>query len=228
MVVGGGLMARVFAPFGDAKDLVIFASGVSNSSESDPAAFARERDLLLRVRAAHPAATLTYFGTCSVNDPEQRDTPYVRHKLEMESLLKESQGPWLVLRFPLVIGHSPGSRTLAQFLYDRIMRGDPLEVWQGASRHPIDADDAFRIGNLFIRDQAMRSRRINIAIRSFPVLEFVHAFERITERKANYTLVNKGRAYALDCPEVAGVSDRLGLDYSDRYLERVLRKYFGR
>jgi len=221
------MMARAFSAFRDRSDIVIYASGVSNSLETDPPAFARERDLLVKTRAAHPRALLVYFGTCSVHDPERRDTPYVLHKLAMEDLLASAGGPWLVLRVPLAIGRNPGSRTLAQYLYERILSGQPFEVWEGAGRFPIDVDDLVRIGSRFIGDPAMWNRRINVALRAFPVLEFVRILEGIAGRKANYALVPKGEQFRLDCPEVLQIAGDLRLDLGDRYLERVLRKYFG-
>jgi nucleoside-diphosphate-sugar epimerase len=226
MVVGDGMMARAFAAFRDRADVVILASGVSNSLETDPAEFDRERALLKRVRTDNPGALLVYFGTCSVDDPERRDTPYVQHKLGMESVLLASAGPWLVLRIPLAIGRNPRSRTLAQFLHERIMRGQPFEIWEGAARFPIDVDDVYRIGSRFINDPAMWKCCINVALRAFPVRDFVLIMERIVGRKANCTLVPRGRHYELDCPEVLQVASELNLDLSERYLERVLRKYF--
>jgi hypothetical protein len=220
------MIARAFAAFRDSADIVIFASGVSNSLETDPAAFERESKLLKQVRLDRPGALLVYFGTCSVDDPERRDTPYVQHKLQMESALAASGGRWLVLRVPLAIGRNPRSRTLAQFLHERIVLGQPFEVWKGAGRFPIDVDDVFRIGSRFINDPAMWNRRINVALRPFPVRDFVRVMEGIVGRKANYTLVRKGQHYKLDCPEVRQVATELNLDLSDRYLERVLHKYF--
>jgi hypothetical protein len=221
------MMARAFAAFRDRSDTVIFASGVSNSLETDTAAFEREHELLKKTQLTHPRALLVYFGTCSVHDPERRDTPYVRHKLAMESLLASTGGPWLVLRVPLAIGRNPGSRTLAQFLHERILSGQSFEVWEGAVRFPIDVDDLFRIGCRFIGDSAMWNRRINVALRAFPVLKFVNILEAIAGKKANFVLVPKGENFKLDCPEVLQIAGELRLDLSDRYLERVLRKYFG-
>lgn len=228
MVVGHGMMARAFSVFRDRAEIVIFASGVSNSLESDPVAFDREAALLEQTRADHSGALLVYFGTCSVDDPERRKTPYVQHKLRMESLLVASSGPWLVLRVPLAIGRNPGGRTLAQFLYERIVRGEAFEVWEGAARFPIDVDDVLRIGSRLIADQAMWNRRINIALRRFAVLDFVHVMEGIVGKKAVYNVVRKGRSFDLDCPEVRAMAGALNLDLSEHYLERVLRKYFGR
>lgn len=226
MVVGDGMMATAFSAFRDSADVVVFASGVSNSLETDPAAFKRERELLQKVREGHPDALLVYFGTCSVDDPERRETPYVQHKLAMEALLAASRGNWLVLRIPLAIGRNPGSRTLAQFLYERIAHGEPFEIWEGAARFPIDVDDALRIGSRFINDPAMWRRCINVALRQFPVLDFVRVLEEIVGRKANYTLVRKGQRYELDCPEILQIAGELGLELTEDYLAKVLHKYF--
>lgn len=220
------MMARAFSAFGGRADVVIFASGVSNSLETDSAAFSREKALLEQVRKDNPAALLVYCGTCSADDPELRDTPYVRHKLAMESLLSASDGPWLVLRIPLAIGRNSRSRTLAQFLHERIARGQPFEVWEGAARFPIDVEDIFRIGSRFIDDPALWNRRINVALRSFPVRDFVSVMERIVGRKANCTLVRRGRRYELACPEALQVARELDLDLGEQYLEKLLRKYF--
>ena len=118
MVVGNGMMAEAFSTFRNNDRVVIFASGVSNSLEKDPVAFIREKNLLLRTREENAEKLLVYFGTCSVDDPDRRDTPYVRHKLEMEELLANSAGSWMVLRLPLAIGPGHRGPTLAQYLYE--------------------------------------------------------------------------------------------------------------
>ena len=126
----------------------------------------------------------------------------------------------------LAIGPGHRGPTLAQFLYERISRGEPFEVWAHATRYPIDVVDAFRIASRFVEDPSMWNRRINVALRAFPVLDFVHIMERIVGKAAVYTLVPKGRHYEVSCPEVAAVAKGLNLDFSDRYLDRVLRSYF--
>ena len=226
MVVGDGMMARAFSAYAADAGVIIFASGVSDSTETRESAFARERDLLQRTRARHPDELLVYFGTCSVEDPDRRDTPYVRHKLEMESLLRASPGSWLVLRLPLAIGPSHRGNTLANFLHDRIVHGRSFEVWTRATRYPVDVDDAFRVASRLIADRSMWGRTINIALRAFPILDFVRILEDITGRKAEYKLVHRGQHYMLQCPEVAALADALDLDRGEGYLENVLRKYF--
>jgi len=227
MVVGDGLIARAFSRFRDDERVVVFASGVSNSLETDPERFSRERELLMRTRAENRGRLLVYFGTCSVEDPERRHTPYVSHKLALEQALAASPGPWLVLRLPLAVGRAQRGATLAQFLHDRIVNGERFEVWRHATRYPIDVEDAARIAERFMRDATMWNRTINVALRAFPVIDFVHALERILGQRASYAVVEKGAHYEVSCPEVAQLAQELGLDFSDQYLDRVLRKYFG-
>ena len=226
MVVGDGLIARAFAAFGSRQDVIIYASGVSDSTETRAAAFAREKTLLARTRAAHPATLLVYFSTCSVDDPDRRSTPYVQHKLAMEAQLAAAPGPWMVLRLPLAIGPVHRSPTLANFLHDRIVRGEAFEVWSRSMRYPIDVDDVVRVASHFIAGRVYWRRTINIALRAFTVLDFVRVLESITGKRAAYILVEKGAHYDVPCPEVARLASELELDLSAHYLERVLRKYF--
>jgi len=228
MVVGGGMMAKAFSAFIPDRGVVVFASGVSDSLEVRSEEFAREKALLLRTRDANPGRLLVYFGTCSVVDPEKRDTPYVEHKLEMESLLQKGSDPWMILRVPLAIGPMHRSRTLAQFLYGQITHERPFEVWAQATRYPIDVADTFRIASHFIGQPSMWNRRIDLALRSFSILDFVRSMESIVGKAAKYELVPKGTHYELSCPEVRAIAEQLGLDLSELYLDRVLRKYFRR
>lgn len=226
MVVGAGLIAKAFSDFAPRKDVVIFASGVSDSMETRADAFDRERELLERTRAVHSEALLVYFGTCSVADPDRRATPYVQHKLAMEASLASGTRPWMVVRLPLAIGPVHRSPTLANFLHERIVRGEPFEVWSRSTRYPLDVEDAVRITGRFIADCALWGRPLNVALRAFPVLDFVRVLETIAGKRARYTCVEKGAHYEVRCPELVRLARELDLDTSPRYLELVLRKYF--
>ena len=226
MIVGSGMMATAFAAFRPDSEVVIFASGVSDSLEVRPEAFDRERRLLVRTRAEHPGKLMVYFGTCSAVDPDRRDTPYVQHKLKMESLLEQSGEPWMILRVPLAIGPVHRTRTLAQYLFEKISREQPFEVWTHATRYPIDVVDTFRIASHFICEHSTWNRRLNVALRAFRVVDFVRSMERIVGKRAHYEQVARGKHYELSCPEVKAIANRLDLDFSESYLHHVLSKYF--
>ena len=222
-------MAQAFSSFREDPDVVIFASGVSNSLETDPAAFDREKTLLQRARSEYEDKLLVYFGTCSVDDPDRKNSLYVHHKLEMEAILARSDARWMVLRLPLAIGKGHRGPTLAQYLYERISRREQFEVWAGATRYPIDVDDVCRIAQRLLADSTMTNRVINIAFGAYKVLDFVHSMEKISGKRANFTMVHhKGRHYDIRCPEVENIADELKIDRRKDYLEKTLRKYFGR
>src|SRR5690606_10434611 len=90
MIVGNGLIASAFqsSPLKDDPNIVVFASGVSNSRETSKDEFLRERQLLLET--INQGKLILYFSTCSVYDPSQKDAPYITHKLEMEDLVRQS------------------------------------------------------------------------------------------------------------------------------------------
>src|SRR5260221_126460 len=100
MVVGSGMMAQAFPDYAESTRTVIFASGVSNSLESDPRAFAREQVLLEEARRTNPEALLVYFSTCNIEDADRKNAHYARHKFAMESFLEKSPGKWLIFRLP--------------------------------------------------------------------------------------------------------------------------------
>jgi nucleoside-diphosphate-sugar epimerase len=226
VVIGAAMMARAFTRLRTRRWVVVCASGVSNSFETDPAQFERERHVLEEERKARPDALLPYFGTCSVYHPDRIDTPYVQHKLRTEALLAESRGDYLVLRLPLVIRPSERAKTLPSFLHARIRNGESFEVWSRAMRYPIDVDDVVRIAARFVDEPALINRRINVALRPYPVMDFVRIMERIVGREARVVLRDKGGTYEVSCPELQELHAKLQLDRSEQYLERVLRKYF--
>ena len=87
MIIGRGLVATAFATCWqhDATTAIV-AAGVSNSAESDPAAFAREEKLLGEVISNPAIERIVYFGSCAVGNAAEQQTPYLQHKARMEAL----------------------------------------------------------------------------------------------------------------------------------------------
>ena len=85
------MMAKAFLrqDFGYFNEILVYCSGVSDSKASNPAAFHRERLLLkeMLVLAAHAGQPLIYFGTCSIYDSLTNSSPYLEHKILLESLV---------------------------------------------------------------------------------------------------------------------------------------------
>ena len=82
MVIGNGMLAKAFGAFKDNPEVVIFASGVSNSKETNNDSFKREEKLLNKVISENNNSIIVYFSTCSVYDDSVNETNYVLHKIQ--------------------------------------------------------------------------------------------------------------------------------------------------
>lgn len=226
MIVGKGLLAHAFEPhFSESSDVIVFASGVSNSLETRPGEFAREA-ALLRQRLDSEARRFIYFSSCGVTAAESELTPYMRHKRSMESLvLSASHG--LVLRLPQVVGRTENHHTLTNFLRDHIVSGEHFTVWAHAERNLIDIDDIVKIGVRLAEELPTEATVISIAAaRSLLMPEIVGIFERVLGNTANCSYLKKGTPMVIDTAVAESLSAQLGIDLVDGYIERVIAKYY--
>lgn len=230
MIIGNGLLARAFAPyFAERDDVVIFASGVSNSRETDPAAFARERAMLDRAldRAVAQDQLLVYFSSCSIADPELTQAPYVLHKHATEKLLAERAPRMAIFRLPQVVGRTPNPHTLTNYLHQTIASGKHFQVWNRARRNLIDVDDVAQIGRRLIERGDTINRAVNIACPySVAVPDLVALFETVMDRQARYDLVDSGGSYHIDVDPAMSAAAEAGVVMDQNYVIQLIRKYY--
>ena len=91
MVIGNGMIANRFMNYKNDKDIIIFASGVSNSKDTIEQNFLREFKLLNQTIKDNPGNTFVYFSTCSIQDNDLASSPYVIHKKKLKNLLNKMQ-----------------------------------------------------------------------------------------------------------------------------------------
>jgi nucleoside-diphosphate-sugar epimerase len=223
------MLARAFAPYAESPDVLVFASGVSNSREVSTDAFTREGRLLRESATRYPDATFVYFSTCSVLDEELRSAPYVQHKLAMEALTS-TRPRFYVFRLPLVVGYSDNPHTLMNFFYHRILRELPIPVWDGAERNLIDVQDVYAIASRIIDRRLMENQIINIAApQNISITDIVTTMAAVTGKAPN-VVHEKGHQrsrYAIDISAIKPTVDDLKLAFDECYLESTLRKYYG-
>ena len=226
MIIGNGLISRGFASrYADDDNIVIFASGVSNSAETGTEAFLREKFLLLEALAM--GRKLLYFSSCGLTSKNELLRPYMRHKAEMENaVLASKQG--LVLRLPQVVGNTTNPYTLTNFLRDRIILHEPIDVWANAERNLIDIDDVVAIGTEFLRSWPSNDRVIAIATqKSTPMPEIVAAMEEALGIRAITRIFDTGEPMPVDSTIAMEAAQRLRLDLENNYVRRIIKKYYG-
>jgi nucleoside-diphosphate-sugar epimerase len=142
MVIGNGLMGRTFSSFTEYDEVVIFASGVSNSKEQNDYEFEKETTLLNDTISKNKNKKLIYFSTVFIDNIKSK---YYTHKKNMETIIVEKCQNYLIVRLPQVVGYCGNSNNLFNFLKNKINCGDEIQIDKSAIRSLIDVDDVYKI-----------------------------------------------------------------------------------
>jgi nucleoside-diphosphate-sugar epimerase len=224
MVVGNGLLGAAFKKVWGFDEL-IFASGVSSSSECDIEAFNRERDLLLYHLEVNSHLKLVYFSTILVNSS---NTPYYKHKGEMESLITEKANDYVIFRLPQVLGDFGNKTNLIQYLAKAIANGDSISVGADnvVERSIIDVEDVVTIVSVCL--DYVNREIVNIS--GIEKLNIVEIIRLIGERLNIIPIItNTNDKLANWSIENSEIVDRIIHQYSsikvDGYTKSVIDKY---
>lgn len=222
MIIGKGLIATLFLEH-DTDEVVYFASGVSNSSETCADAFRREALLVEKTLNENPEKLLVYFSTCSIYDSSKYNSLYVLHKLHMEELIKQKAKDFLILRVSNAVGKGGNANLLMNYLFRQINSHAPLTVHKNATRNLIDVEDVKHITLRYIESQQW-NKIVNVAYtENFTILEIIKAFEQQLDKTADKTIENKGEHYSID---VQALDYHFELTEKLDYLNRIITKYY--
>lgn len=143
MIVGSGLLSSEFAKFSHSfNEYLIFASGVSNSKETNTNNFNREKELLITTLNDYPNLKLIYFSSVLTNII---DNDYYRHKLEVEDIIKNKSKNYIIFRIPQIIGLNGNQLNIVNFLKNSIKNGNKILVYEDVYRSLIDIEDLVKI-----------------------------------------------------------------------------------
>lgn len=228
-VIGNGMIAQRFSTCVCQNDIVLFASGVSNSKENHPAPYIRERVLLESTLTKLSGQLFVYFSTASVNDPMEQNTPYVRHKLAIEQLISSQVPNYLIIRASNVVGGLGNRHTILNYFWEHIQQGKRFDVWQYATRNLIDLDDLYRAVEQAITCSSCQNQILTLVNpNSVKPLQIVRAIETYTGRRAIYERVDKGIPFNVH----THIGQLLDVAESywqpDQYIHRLLQKYYAK
>jgi len=178
MVIGTGIIGSAFSGYLN-KNVVIFASGVSNSHETDKQSFARELKLLDDIIFSLKNKKLIYFSTIMSN---VHDSCYCKHKLYVERYIKDHVENYIIFRLSQVIGNGGNSNNIFNRLKHQAKNDKEIVVYENIQRSLIDVDDIYKIVKYCI--SRTNKGIINIvSIEDQSVLEIVKCI--ISETKSN-------------------------------------------
>jgi len=227
MIIGNGMVAFNFANYKDVDDVVIFASGVSNSKATDRREFDREKDLLRETIAVYKQKKIVYFSTFNLYDPQEQNSPYCLHKLNMEACIEQNALKYNIFRLGHVAGSSAKQYTILSFLYNAIQNEIPFNLWEYASRNIIDIDDISKICT-YIIDHDMYPNQITNVCNSLntTIPDIVSILEKMLGKKGFYTTIEKGGAPSVDNSNIRMIAKDLGINFDEMYTQRVINKYY--
>lgn len=224
MIIGNGMLAQKFKDYEHNEEIIIFASGVSNSKESSQKAFKREETLLRATLKDIRSEKIIYFSTCSLYDTYFENSLYTKHKLRMEEILSELSNNYIIFRLPQVVGNNNKDQLLG-FLHDSILNNKYFELYD-IERNIIDISDVKQIIDYIIDNNLFHNRTLNIANeKNIKVVELVKKIENIVNEKANYLLVNISGSFNIDVKDISEVIKVLNI-FNKNYEENTIRKYY--
>lgn len=223
VVIGSGLLAKFFLKSTLGNEYLIFASGVSNSLETRKSEFERERQLLRQVIRDYPNLIMVYFSTCSIY--QEKLTPYVNHKMEMEVLITNSVNNYHIYRLPQVVGPVDNS-TLVSYFVKSIYSGSSVKLMKEAKRNLVSVADITRIVELIASKHANENVTTNIAA-AYPVrvTDVYHYIASICDKESNFELISGGESYDIPLESIRGFIDNSDYIFTTEYWQHVLDKY---
>lgn len=234
MIIGSGFIAQNFKKkifLLKKYNVAIYASGVSNSQSKNANHFLREKKKLIYYKKKIEKKILVYISTCSVYDPSRKNTSYVKHKLEMENLIKKNFNKFIIFRFPEVVGYNSNKKNLINFFYVNIINNKKFKLWINSKRNIIDIDDAIKLCFSYIKfykDYKNINFIFNIANKLFfSVIDVINIFEKLTFKKALYSKVKFGNLNWMIKPSTNKKIVKLSkIKFDEYYLEKVIKKYY--
>lgn len=231
MIIGRGLLAQAFESlYLNSHDVLIFASGVSNSMCIDPLEFEREKKMIEDALSSHPLAKFIYFSTTSIFDGDLQSSPYVLHKKEIEKLLlsENQKSRTLIFRLPIVAGKTANKHTLLNFLVNKIVTGESFKVFANAYRNILGIDDLVKICSIIIESKAPKGNAFNVCNPvAIKMTDLIPVLEEVIGKKAIFELVQKGGGnLQIDLHEINPFLKLAGLTFDSQYLPRTLKKYY--
>lgn len=222
MIVGNGLIANAFRDV-DKSDVIFFASGVSNSLETDKNQFLREENLIHKTISENSDKLFIYFSTCSIYDSSKSDSAYVSHKLNMEYMISTKSSRYLIIRVSNAVGRGGNENLLMNHLYKTIKSDSKIIIHTNAKRNLIDVEDIVQLV-LELMKQEVYNKIVNIAYpKNFSISEIVQCFENSLNVEAHKVCEDKGASYTIDAHwSKYYFAEELGVEY----LNRLINKYY--
>lgn len=223
MIIGNGLIAKSLSKYKDNDNILIFASGVSDSKETRQEEFNREIKLIEECITNHKDKIFVYFG--STSSLLKNKNNYSIHKTNIENKIKNNFKKYIILRLPQVFGNGGNNNNLINFLKKNIIENKEILIYKNCYRSIIDVDDVALITDILIKNY--KSKKIlNISnIELSKVDSIINYLECILGKKSIIKYINyKSLIYKKNSKLIEKIIEENNIR-KENYLLGVLKKY---
>lgn len=223
MIIGNGLVASAFSKkYETCQTFVIYASGVSNSKETNLNRYAKETKLLKDTIKKNTEKTIVYFSTTSIYTSS---TPYTEHKKQIESLIKDYAQYYYIFRLPQVVGPAGNPNNLINFFVNQIENENVIHLARNISRSLIDVEDVYKIVDYVINHSDVNQIFDISHVQLKKVEDIIILLEGILSKKANILLKeDEIDCYQKNSDQIEECIQKLNIRHKN-YTQSILKKY---
>jgi hypothetical protein len=219
MVVGNGLLASGFSDFNLDK-YIIFASGVSDSSEYRQSEFDREIKLLQYYIENFNERTFVYFN--SILTKSNINTPYYNHKRRIVNILMK-YNDYKIYNIPQVYGIKGNKNNIINYFIYCVLNNKEVFIQKNTYRSIIDIFDIKRI---VLNTLSCDIKEFNISyIEKLEVIDIFKIVSELYKNTVDVSYINKG--FSTDIKNdilVDKVINDLGIK-KEGYTRNIINKY---
>jgi nucleoside-diphosphate-sugar epimerase len=224
MIVGSGLISNEFLKYEEYfYDCIIFASGVSSSTELNDESFQREFTLIKKCLLENKNLKLIYFSSILT---DTINNSYYIHKKNIEEFIIENASQFIIYRIPQVIGFIGNENNIINFFKKSISSGSLVKIKDKTYRSILDVTDLVNI----VKESKnnIHNRIIYLSgIQKISVLDLYLLMSDILNKPINFELIKSNNNENWDsCNDelIDKTIDTIGIDRKN-YTNKLLNKY---
>lgn len=221
MIIGNGIIANSLINL-DHSNLCIFASGVSNSLETDKSKFDKEFNLLEKTILLYPNKKMIYFSTVSIETKSL--TFYTKHKLKLEKYIKQNCANYLILRLPNIVSYNQPKHQLISYFYNCLINQIPIEISPTCKRNLIDVEDIPLILEILLNKTSNKIISAYFS-NSITVQEIISCLEDITNLTFNIRSIKDINEKEIDNSEFLKLIEKSEHKFNVNPFN-ILKKYY--
>lgn len=223
MVVGTGSLASIFIDeFQNNSEILIFASGVSDSTEKNKNEFDREKTLLLKTIKQNPDKKIIYFSSIF---SQFKKTEYYLHKSEIEKLIIDNCTNFLIIRLPQILSKNGNKKNIINFFVENILNEKKINLFSKSWRAIIDIEDVFEISKELIfnyKNKVLDFSHVEIVT----PIELYSKIAKTLNKKEFFEIIDfdENIPQIENCEEVDFILKKKNINF-EKYTDKILKKY---